>query len=94
MTASVSILNLAIGLSGVKLKTQQKGELEMCGRLGQLLEKDPELVKIAKEKFGMKDEDLKLAQAMKPKKEGPVQDAPQAGLEEEKGMEENRQALI
>ena len=49
---------------GQKFKYQPACELEMCGRLGQLLEKDPDLERIAREKYGMKDEDLKAAKGM------------------------------
>ncbi len=49
---------------GQKFKYQPACELEMCGRLGQLLEKDSDLERIAKEKYGMKVEDLEAAKGM------------------------------
>ena len=49
---------------GQKFKYQPACELEMCGRLGKILEKDPQLAEIAKKKYGMKDEDLQAAKGM------------------------------
>ena len=40
------------------------GMISQAGNLSDLMEKDPELVKIAKEKYGMKESDLKVVKGM------------------------------
>ena len=41
-----------------------RGQLEICGRLGLLLEKDPQLAELAKKEHGLSDADLKLVQGL------------------------------
>lgn len=42
----------------------RRGQMELMGRLGQFIEKDPQLAKLATEKYGMKPEDFKLVQGL------------------------------
>ena len=49
---------------GSKFSDAVRGQIELMGRLGQFIEKDPQLAQIAREKHGMKPEDFKLIQGL------------------------------
>ena len=49
---------------GGKFSDGLKGQIELMGRLGQFIEKDPQLAQIAEKKYGMKPEDFKLVQGL------------------------------